>query len=205
MEPSTFQLSPMCQLIVSLGDITRWEGDAIVNAANELMLGGSGVDGAIHKAAGPKLLQACMQVPEVRRHVRCPVGEARITEAFCLRAKYVIHTAGPVYRRNLPVAKLLGDAYWHSLELGHAYGCKTIAFPAISCGVYGYPLESAAQTALETCLEFAEAAGENAYDAIEFVLFNQATHDAWLAAASKLAMVTCDERGKSTCKKSLLM
>ncbi|EQC32418.1 hypothetical protein SDRG_10160 [Saprolegnia diclina VS20] len=194
MEPSTFQLSPTCRLVVSLGDITRWEGDAIVNAANELMLGGSGVDGAIHKAAGPQLLQACMQAPEVRRHVRCPVGEARITEAYRLRAKYVIHTVGPVYRRKSPVAELLGDAYWRSLELGYAYGCKTIAFPAISCGVYSYPLESAALTALETCLEFAEATGEDAYEAIEFVLFNQATYDAWLAAASTLAIVVCDER-----------
>jgi O-acetyl-ADP-ribose deacetylase (regulator of RNase III) len=130
-------------------DITKLEVDAIVNAANERMLGGGGVDGAIHRAAGPLLLDACKQVPEVRPGVRCPTGEARITAGFDLPAKYVIHTVGPVWHGGAANEReLLTSCYRESLELAAASGIKTIAFPAISCGVYGFPADQAAKIAV---------------------------------------------------------
>ncbi|HSN85079.1 MAG TPA: O-acetyl-ADP-ribose deacetylase, partial [Polyangiales bacterium] len=125
------------------GDLTQQAVDAIVNAANQKMLGGGGVDGAIHRAAGPELLEACRKVPEVRPGVRCPTGEARITPGFGLRARHVIHTVGPVYRGRPADAALLGSAYRSALELAVEHGLRSVAFPAISCGVYGYPLDEA--------------------------------------------------------------
>ena len=131
------------------GDITRLAVDAIVNAANERMLGGGGVDGAIHRAAGPELLAACRAVPEVRPRVRCPTGEARITPGFRLPARFVIHTVGPIWRGGTSgEAELLVSCYRQSLALARANGVTSIAFPAISCGVYGYPLEEAAAVAV---------------------------------------------------------
>ncbi len=136
------------------GDITRWRGDAIVNAANPRMLGGGGVDGAIHRAAGPRLLAACRAVTEVRPGVRCPTGEARITPAFGhLKSDYVIHTVGPVYRNQRVSEPLLEAAYASSLALANERGLNSMAFPAISCGVYGYPLREAALVALRTVHE----------------------------------------------------
>jgi O-acetyl-ADP-ribose deacetylase (regulator of RNase III) len=132
------------------GDITTAEVDAIVNAANSRMLGGGGVDGAIHRAAGPKLLEACKQVP-VENGVRCPAGEARITEAGNLKAKYVIHAVGPRYGVDLPADRLLASAYRNCLDLAVSHGCRSIAFPAISCGVYGYPHQEAARIAVSVC------------------------------------------------------
>jgi O-acetyl-ADP-ribose deacetylase (regulator of RNase III) len=130
-------------------DITKLEVDAIVNAANERMLGGGGVDGAIHRAAGPLLLDACRKIPEVRPGVRCPTGEARITPGFDLPAKYVIHTVGPVWHGGTANEReLLTSCYRESLELAAASGIKTIAFPAISCGVYGFPADQAAKLAV---------------------------------------------------------
>lgn len=132
-------------------DITKLEVDAIVNAANERLLGGGGVDGAIHRAAGPLLLDACKNIPEVRPGVRCPTGEARITPGFDLPAKYVIHTVGPVWHGgNANERELLVSCYRQSLELAAQSGVKTIAFPAISCGVYGFPVDQAAKIAVET-------------------------------------------------------
>jgi O-acetyl-ADP-ribose deacetylase (regulator of RNase III) len=134
-----------------LGDITQLDVDAIVNAANEAMLGGGGVDGAIHRAAGPELVQACRRVEAGRDGVRCPTGQARITPGFRLRARYVIHTVGPVWAggdRGEP--ELLASCYRESLTLARAHGVASIAFPAISCGVYGYPLDAAAQVAVST-------------------------------------------------------
>ena len=131
------------------GDITTLAVDAIVNAANQQMLGGGGVDGAIHRAAGPELYEACLKVPEVRPGVRCPTGEARITPGFRLPAKFVIHTVGPVYRDGRHgEPELLAACYRNSLALAAENGCKSIAFPCISTGVYGYPIEDAAKIAV---------------------------------------------------------
>ena len=132
-------------------DITRLLVDAIVNAANPGLLGGGGVDGAIHRAAGPALLQACRALPEAAPGVRCPAGEARITPGFALPARYVIHAVGPVWHggtRN--EATLLERCYRNSLQLLRAQRLHTIAFPAISCGVYGYPAAQAAAVAVAT-------------------------------------------------------
>jgi O-acetyl-ADP-ribose deacetylase (regulator of RNase III) len=136
-------------LEVERGDITRLDFDAIVNAANELMLGGGGVDGAIHAAAGPRLLEACRAVPEVRPGVRCPTGEARITPGFDLSARYVIHTVGPVWRGgHSDEDELLAFCYRASLGLAEQQTLKSIAFPAISCGVYRFPVDRAAAIAV---------------------------------------------------------
>jgi O-acetyl-ADP-ribose deacetylase (regulator of RNase III) len=139
-----------------LGDITRLEVDAIVNAANERMLGGGGVDGAIHRAAGPRLLDACRAIPEVRPGVRCPTGEARITPGFSLPAKWVIHTAGPVWRGGGGEDDLLASCYRQSLILAIQHEVTSIAFPAISCGVFGFPAERAAEIAVREIRKVAE-------------------------------------------------
>ena len=131
------------------GDITTLAVDAIVNAANQVMLGGGGVDGAIHLAAGPELYEACLKVPEVRPGVRCPTGEARITPGFRLPAKFVIHTVGPVYRDGQHgEPEKLAACYRNSLALAAENGCRSIAFPCISTGIYGYPIEDAAKIAI---------------------------------------------------------
>ena len=132
------------------GDITKAKADAIVNAANPKMLGGGGVDGVIHKAAGPKLLEACLRVKPVNG-IRCPFGEARITEAGDLSAKYVIHTVGPRYRIDENPGKLLRSAFINSLTLAIENDCENVALPAVSCGAYGYPLDEAADIAFEAC------------------------------------------------------
>src|SRR6056297_1876163 len=118
-------------MIVVVKDITTLRVDAIVNAANSSLLGGGGVDGAIHRAAGPELLEACRSLPAVDG-VRCPVGEARITPAGRLKARHVIHTVGPVYHDDPDPAGRLASAYRTSLELAVAHGCRQVAFPAIS-------------------------------------------------------------------------
>jgi O-acetyl-ADP-ribose deacetylase (regulator of RNase III) len=133
------------------GDITRLAVDAIVNAANETLLGGGGVDGAIHRAAGPRLLAACRVLPETSPGVRCPTGEARITPGFELPARFVIHTVGPVWRGgDEGEPALLAACYCESLRLAREHGLESVAFPAISCGVYGYPVEGAARIAVDT-------------------------------------------------------
>lgn len=142
---------------IDTGDITKLACDAIVNAANPRMLGGGGVDGAIHRAAGPRLLAACRQVAEVTPDVRCLTGEARITPGFDLPARYVIHTVGPVYRDGTrDEAFLLANCYRNSLNLAVDHDCRSIAFPCISTGVYGYPLRAAAEVAIRTVSEFLE-------------------------------------------------
>ncbi|AMO48960.1 O-acetyl-ADP-ribose deacetylase (regulator of RNase III), contains Macro domain [Kosakonia oryzendophytica] len=135
------------------GDITTLDVDVIVNAANPSLLGGGGVDGAIHRAAGPALLEACKQVRQ--QQGECPPGHAVITTAGNLRAKAVIHTVGPVWRGgDEHEARLLEDAYRNSLQLAEANGYTTIAFPAISTGVYGYPKAAAAEIAVNTITDY---------------------------------------------------
>jgi O-acetyl-ADP-ribose deacetylase len=139
----------MPRILVEHADITTLAVDAIVNAANQPLLGGGGVDGAIHRAAGPELLQACKALGG------CPTGEARITNAYRLPARYVIHTVGPRYRDGRHgEADLLAGCYRSSLDLAVTHGVKTIAFPAISCGVYGYPVPEAARIAVGTVSAF---------------------------------------------------
>ncbi len=159
------------------GDLTQQAVDSIVNAANEWMLGGGGVDGAIHEAAGPALLEACRAIPEVHPGVRCPTGEARITPGFELPARYVIHTVGPVYRGHPQDAELLASAFRSSLALAVAQELRSIAFPAISCGVYGYPAEEAAPISRAVVRERTWA-----LDEIRFVLFSVEVFSAWRRA-----------------------
>lgn len=129
-------------------DLTHLALDAIVNAANRQLLGGGGVDGAIHRAAGPGLLEACRALPQVTPGVRCPTGEARITPGFDLPAAHVIHTVGPVWRGGEHgEPELLAACYRNALRLAREHGLRSIAFPAISCGAYGYPPELAAEVA----------------------------------------------------------
>ena len=178
----TYAISDRTLLVLGRGDITRLELDAIVNAANERMLGGGGVDGAIHRAAGPELIEACRALPEVRPGVRCPTGEARITPGFSLAARYVIHTVGPVYRGAAQSEPLLRAAYRNTLELASSHGLASLAFPAISCGVYGYPLDEAAAIAVSTCHDHGGALAE-----IHFALFDESAWLAFSAAADQHA------------------
>lgn len=130
------------------GDITQLEVDAIVNAANSSLLGGGGVDGAIHRAAGPELVEECRTIGG------CPTGEARITRGYQLPARHVIHTVGPVYGETSDDSKLLASCYENSLRLAVENNIATIAFPAISCGIFGYPIKEACQIAVDTTAEF---------------------------------------------------
>jgi len=131
------------------GDITKIEVDAIVNAANSTLLGGGGVDGAIHKAGGPEILEQCKRIGG------CPTGEARITTAGKMPSKYVIHTVGPIYKNGKNrEGELLYNAYYHSLILAREYNLKSIAFPSISTGAYGYPINEAADIAIEAVIDF---------------------------------------------------
>jgi len=148
----------MQALSVRVGDITAVEVDVIVNAANEWMLGGAGVDGAIHHAAGPKLVAACHEVPEVRPGVRCPTGEARATPAFDLPARWVVHTVGPVWRGgNASEPELLASCYRNSLSLAASLGATSMAFPAISCGAFRFPPVLAAEIAVREVTTFLTA------------------------------------------------
>lgn len=145
------------------GDITRLQVDAIVNAANRSLLGGGGVDGAIHRAAGPQLLTECTTLNG------CETGQAKITAGYRLAARHVIHTVGPVYRQRPQDSKLLTACYLNSLELAATHGLKTLAFPAISCGVYGYPPEKACPIAVDAVKIFLQQ--ENSLDKVVFVVF----------------------------------
>ena len=159
------------------GDITQFDGDAIVNAANSSLLGGGGVDGAIHRAAGPDLVKECMTL------CGCKTGQAKITKGYNLKARHVIHTVGPIYYEYSPdqACEFLQNCYKNSLELARQNGCKRVAFPLISAGVYGYPKEEALRVAVETIKQNG--------DGIEatIVLFDR---EAWAIAKEKFADIT---------------
>jgi O-acetyl-ADP-ribose deacetylase (regulator of RNase III) len=155
-------------LSLAEGDITKQDTDAIVNAANKGLRGGGGVDGAIHRAGGPKILEECKIIGG------CETGEAVITSGGNLKAKFVIHTVGPVYRDGLHnEPRLLGNAYKNSLKLASSKGIKSIAFPSISTGAYGYPLEGAAEIALNASISYLKEHAD--IELIRFVLFGQRT------------------------------
>lgn len=168
-------------LTVVSGDITRLAVDAVVNAANETLLGGGGVDGAIHAAAGPQLLSACRALPEVRPGVRCPTGEARITPGFKLPARHVIHTVGPVWRGGESNEdELLASCYRSSLSLAEEHGANSIAFSAISCGVYRFPVRRACAIAVREVRQHLVQAGLPgtvvlvAFDPVMYAAMNEA-------------------------------
>jgi O-acetyl-ADP-ribose deacetylase len=164
-----------------LGDITLFSGDAIVNAANTSLLGGGGVDGAIHRAAGLQLLEECMKIGG------CPTGEARITKGYNLKAKNVIHTAGPVWRGgDYGESERLAACYKNSLVMAKENNIKSIAFPAISTGVYGYPIEEATKIALTTTMDFIK--NDNCFNRIVFVCFNQEILEIYLQLAKKIGL-----------------
>ncbi len=160
------------------GDITRQETEAIVNAANSRLAGGGGVDGAIHSAGGPSIMEEC------RRIGSCPTGQAVITTGGNLRAKYVIHTVGPIYQGGTKgEARLLASAYRESLKLAQEKGLRSLAFPSLSTGAYGYPLEEAARIAVETVIRYLQ---ENpVFDRVGFVLFGSQSYQAYLQAAGE--------------------
>ena len=165
----------MQRIVVQQADITTLAVDAIVNAANQSLLGGGGVDGAIHRAAGPELLAEC------RTLGGCPTGEARITKGYRLPARYVIHAVGPRYRDGRHgEAELLAGCHRRSLELAVAHQVRTIAFPAISCGIYGYPIAAAAGIAVGTVAAF--LADDRSIERVVFACFGAEVLGAFQAA-----------------------
>lgn len=161
------------------GDITAQETDAIVNAANRTLLGGGGVDGAIHRAAGPELLAEC------RKLGGCDTGDAKITKGYRLKAKYVIHTVGPIYHAEGKRApELLASCYRRSLELASQYNLQSIAFPSISTGAFGYPLREAAPIALKTVIDYLSQHPE--IKLVRFVLFGKEAYQAYAEALKEL-------------------
>ena len=165
------------------GDITEQDTEAIVNAANSSLLGGGGVDGAIHRAGGPEILAQCRELGG------CATGDAKITTGGRLKARYVIHTVGPVYRREGAerAAALLSSAYRRSLEVAAENGVRSIAFPSISTGAYGYPLDRAAPIALQTTLDYLAAQEEDGIHLVRFVLFGWQAYQVYQRALGRLA------------------
>lgn len=165
----------MSRIQLVRGDITKISVDAIVNAANTSLMGGGGVDGAIHRAGGPEILEGCRKI--VARQGGCKTGQAVITTAGKLPAKFVIHTVGPVWRGgNNNEAKLLADCYTNSLKLAVENECRTIAFPCISTGIYGYPLTDAAQVAIHSVKKFLHA--NSSIEQTVLVCFDEANFNA---------------------------
>ena len=166
------------------GDITDVEADAIVNAANLTLLGGGGVDGAIHRKGGPKILEECKRIRATEWPDGLPTGKAVITSGGNLKAKHVIHTVGPIWLGGFHVeAELLKQAYRNTLKLAVSKGLKTIAFPSISTGAYGYPIEEASGIAVGTVKAFLEK--EDRLDKVTFVLFSERDFEVYLKAAKK--------------------
>lgn len=167
------------KLEIIQGDITKLEVDAIVNAANSSLSGGGGVDGAIHRSAGPELLAECRTLDG------CPTGEARITAGYNLAARHVIHTVGPVYSGKPRDKELLSACYQNSLKLAVDNGVGSIAFPAISCGVYGYPIDDACRIAVDTTCEFLQ--NDKSLEKVVFMLFSTDHLKIYQAYIQKLA------------------
>jgi len=167
------------------GDITEMETDAIVNAANSSLMGGGGVDGAIHRKGGPKILEECKKIRATEWSQGLPTGKAVITGAGNLKARHVIHTVGPIWHGgNRGEPELLAQAYQNSLRLAVAKGLKTVAFPSISTGAYGYPIEDACRVALEAVKEFLEK--EDSLDEVVFVLFSESALEAYADKAEEV-------------------
>lgn len=174
-------------LFLEQGDITRQATDAIVNAANSSLMGGGGVDGAIHRAGGPQILEECKQI--VARIGRLDPGKAVITTGGNLKARYVIHTVGPIWRggsRGEP--ETLASAYRESLKLAAEKGLTSVAFPSISTGAYGYPLQEAAEVALKAVIDFLNSQAEGlSLERVGFVLFDQRTYQVYEETLRRLA------------------
>jgi len=161
------------------GDITTLKVDAIVNAANTSLLGGGGVDGAIHRAAGSGLINECRKIGG------CPTGEARITGAYNLPTKYVIHTVGPIYHGKAEDPKLLSNCYLNSLKLAVKNDIASIAFPAISCGIYGYPVKEACKIAIDTTCNFLKQ--NSSLKKIVFILFSVDNYNVYTEYLKRLS------------------
>jgi O-acetyl-ADP-ribose deacetylase (regulator of RNase III) len=175
----------MGNVVTQLVDITLLDVDAVVNAANEHLAGGGGVDGAIHRAAGPGLLAACQSLPASDNGIRCPTGQARLTPGFALPARFVIHTVGPVWRggRDGKEAALLESAYRNTLALAREHGFRTLAFPAISAGVFGFPLEDAADIGVR---EIARAMSTHStLQGVTLVAIDARVESAWVRAVRR--------------------
>jgi len=165
------------------GDVTKQATDAIVNAANSSLMGGGGVDGAIHHAGGPAILEECKKI--VARKGRLPTGKAVITTGGSLKARHVIHTVGPVWHDgSRGEADLLASAYTESLRLAVSSGLKTISFPSVSTGAYGYPIDSAAEIALRAVIRFLER--EPSLEEVVFVLFDHRTGEVYVEVLERL-------------------
>lgn len=172
------------------GDVTAQETEAIVNAANPTLLGGGGVDGAIHRAAGPQLLEEC------RTLGGCQTGDAKITKGYRLKAKHVAHTVGPVYRRDGERApELLASAYRRSLEVASENNVRSVSFPSISTGAYGYPVEEAAAIALQTAINYLESHTD--IELVRFVLFGRRTYQVYEKALKEILAQGVNEKGGS--------
>jgi O-acetyl-ADP-ribose deacetylase (regulator of RNase III) len=176
----TIQKNSKCKLSVVNQDITKMKVGAIVNAANETLLGGGGIDKAIHVAAGSGLKDACVALPEVSPGIRCNTGQAKITPGFNLPATNVIHTVGPIYKNydDATAAKLLADCYTNSLTCAKEKGVRTVAFPCISTGAFGYPKDKAASIALTAVRGFL-ASNEADFDEITFVCYGSDTAESY--------------------------
>ena len=168
------------KITFELGDITEQDVDAIVNAANHTLMGGGGVDGAIHRRGGPEILAECKKLRESRYPDGLPTGQAVATTAGRLKARWVIHAVGPTYAESKDKSQLLADCFRNSLRIADELGASTVAFPAISTGVYRWPVDDAARIALE-----AVRASETHVDEVRFVLFDQGAYDVFTAQASK--------------------
>jgi O-acetyl-ADP-ribose deacetylase (regulator of RNase III) len=180
MKGETMEKEILDRIEIMQGDITRLEVDAIVNAANSSLLGGGGVDGAIHRGAGPELLAECRTIGG------CPTGEARITKGYKLPAKYVIHTVGPVYSGKPADSRFLSSCYRNSLQLAVEKQAVSVAFPAISCGIYGYPIKEACKIAVDTVCNFLK---ENpSLKKVIFILFSSEDYEIYQDYLRKISI-----------------